>query len=97
MDKLDSLDTIPASDWKYFDAWMQCIKIRKLIEELQEAMHSGVSIHELVEKPTLDELGEEMHQLWWHTEWKEEDIQVKYFGQIWDWKKRLKSITAISN
>lgn len=90
MDKLGDLDSIPAPDWEYYDAWMQCLKIRHLVKKLQEAMQSGMSIHDLVEQPTLDKLGEEMHQLWWHTQWKEEDIQVKYFGQIWDWKKKAK-------
>lgn len=84
MNKLGDLDSIPTPDWEYYDAWMQCIKIRCVVRELQEIMRSGISIHELVEKPTLNKLGEEMHQLWWHTEWKEEDIQLKYFGQIWN-------------
>ncbi len=88
MNKLGDLDSIPTPDWEYYDAWMQCIKIRCVVRELQEMMRSGVSIHELVEKPTLNKLGEEMHQLWWHTEWKEEDIQLKYFGQIWNWEKK---------
>ena len=68
MDKLGGLDNIPASDWEYDNAWIQCIKIRHLVRELQEIMHSGISIHELVEKPTLDKLSEEMHQLWWYTQ-----------------------------
>ena len=82
------LNSIPPTDWDYYHAWMQCIKIKRLVEELQEKMHSRVSLQELVEEPVLDKLGEEMHQLYWVTQWKEEDLQVKYFGQLWDWKKK---------
>lgn len=83
-----NFDSIPASDWEYYQAWMQCVKIRQLVKELQEKMYSGMNIHSLVEATTLDKLAEEMHQLWWHTEWKEEDLQLEYFVKLWDWKKK---------
>ena len=84
------LNSIPAFDWEYYQAWMQCVKIRHLVEELQRKMHSGVSIHELVEAPTLDKLGEEIQELWWQTAIKEEDLQIQYFDEIWNWEKKAK-------
>lgn len=34
--ELTSLDSMPTPDWEYYCAWMQCIKIRYLVSELQE-------------------------------------------------------------
>lgn len=90
MDKLGDLNSIPAPDWEYYNAWMQCIKIRYLVRELQEAMQSGISIHELVEKPTLDKLGEEIQELWWQTVVREEDLQIQHFDKLWNWEKKAK-------
>jgi len=84
---LITLDSMPVPDWEYYHAWIQCIKIRYLVSELQEKMRSGVIIHDLVEEPTLQNLSAEMHQLWWETEWKEEELQVKYFKKLWQWKE----------
>lgn len=44
-------------------------------------------IHDLVEEPILDNLAQEINQLWRQTSTKEEDLQIKYFDEIWNWKK----------
>lgn len=90
MDKLGGLDSIPTPNWGYYDAWMQCIKIRYLVRELQELMRSEMNLHELVEKPTLNKLAEEIQELWWQTAVREEDLQIQHFDKLWDWEKKAK-------
>lgn len=88
--ELIGLNTIPAPDWEYYAAWMQCVKIRHLVRELQEKMQSGMNLHELVEQPTLNKLAEEIQELWWQTAVREEDLQIQHFDKLWDWEKQAK-------
>lgn len=90
MDKLGGLDSIPTPDWEYYAAWMQCVKIRHLVRELQELMRSEMNLHELVEKPTLNKLAEEIQELWWQIVVREEDLQIQHFDKLWDWEKKAK-------
>ena len=49
-----------------------------------------MNLHELVEKPTLNKLAEEIQELWWQTAVREEDLQIQHFDKLWDWEKKAK-------
>jgi hypothetical protein len=85
------LEQIPNHDWEYAEAWTTCIKIRRLVREIQEMMHSGHTIHELVVAPSFEEFTKVLKDFYRQTETREEGLQYQYFQEIGDWKKNAQN------